>query len=252
MNKGSWKSLLSTTFSVASDSRSAMSNLAPLPLKRVNMSNKALDTSVDDFDDLLDDMLDSPRATRRDKNISKGRLADNENEINDFDMITESFSDPSSPTSTSPIASKKALRNPEEELNELSIDNGYELLSNLKVTSDDLEDSILGGLLKGNKNLNIKKPLNNPAISAKDLTNSKGSNAKSSWGVTPSLKAEVVESPVENYSDDEYESSDDDAKSEKGKSSYSSSIGNTARKPYSFSSRTSKSETPVMETQQKV
>ena len=50
---------------------SSLSNLAPLPEKKSFTNKKALDTSVDDFDALLDDMLDSPKVKRPVKVINK-------------------------------------------------------------------------------------------------------------------------------------------------------------------------------------
>lgn len=220
-----------------------MSNLIPLPVKKVTMSKKTLDTSVDDFDALLDDMLDSPRVAHRNKSgISGGHVVHNENEVNDFDMTTESFSNPSSP-SVSPFAARQVPSNPLDDFNELSMDNGDELLSNFKVTADELEDSILGGLLKGKKNSNIKKSENTLPTSQKESAVNKAPPAKTSWGTSSTSQKEVVESVVENDFDDDYESSDDDRKVEKGKSSYSySGIGNTDNKPLS---RTSGIEAPV-------
>ena len=224
-----------------------MSNLVPLPVKRATMSKKAIDTSVDDFDALLDDMLDSPRVVHRGKSgASRGRDAEDDNEVNDFDMMTESFSNPSSPAS--PFATRKVPLNPPDDFNELSVDNGDELLSNFKVTADELEDSILGGLLKGKKNLNIKKPVNTLPTSVKDSAKTQTSTAKTSWGAASTPQTAVVESAVENYSEEDYESSDDDRKVEKGKSSYSS-IGITEKKPLS---RTSRIEAPLKDTQFKV
>ena len=224
-----------------------MSNLVPLPVKRAAMSRKALDTSVDDFDTLLDDMLDSPRVVHRGKSgASRERVTDNDNDVNDFDMMTESFSNPSSPES--PFAARKIPLNPPDDFNELSVDNGDELLSNFKVTADELEDSILGGLLKGKKNLNIKKAANTLPTSVKDSAKAQTLTAKSSWGAVPTSQKEVVESAVENYSEDDYESSDDDRKVEKGKSNYSG-IGITDKKPLS---RTGRLEVPLKATQYKV
>jgi hypothetical protein len=201
---------------------SSLSDLAPLPEKKAYTNKKALDTSVDDFDALLDDMLDSPKVKRPVKsNSQKSKSSKQGTSKKDDFPIADSTDDGekgeiSSQKTGSKTAGKDVSKDYMYDSDELSVDNG--LLASY-TANDDLEDSILGGLLKGNNKGGAKKV---SAFGNKvPATTNMKTSAVSSSSVATAKKIEAIQSPVENDFDGGYdfsdaESSEDDKKPTSG------------------------------------
>lgn len=200
---------------------SSLSNLAPLPVKKAYTSNQTLDTSVDDFDALLDDMLDSPKVKRPGKTNSQKNKSSKQGLSKKDDFPSSSKTDvkdnvdqtlqKSGPKTSGKDNSKDYMYDSDE----LSVDNESGLLTSF-TANDDLEDSILGGLLKGNKNT-VKKA---SAFGNKvPLTSNIKTNVISSSSAATTKKTETVQSPIDSYSDGGYEFSDDESKDDKKKGS---------------------------------
>lgn len=189
---------------------SSLANLAPLPEKKSFTNKKALDTSVDDFDALLDDMLDSPKVKRPVKASSqKNKSSKQVSKKDDFPIADSMDEDDNVDQSAQKTGSKTAAKDVSKDFmydsDELSVDNG--LLTSY-TANDDLEDSILGGLLKGSK-VGAKKTSNfGNKITA---TSNIKTNAISSSIAATAKKVETIQSPVENDSDGGYDFSDADS-----------------------------------------
>jgi hypothetical protein len=197
---------------------SSLSDLAPLPEKKAYTNKKALDTSVDDFDALLDDMLESPKVKRpvksnNQKNKSSKQGLSKKDDFPIADSMDEDNNvDKSSQKMGSEITGKDVSKDYMYDSDELSVDNG--LLASY-TANDDLEDSILGGLLKGNNKVGAKKVT---AFGNKiPATSNVKTSAISSSSAATAKKIEAIQSTVENDSDGGYdfsdaESSEDDKK----------------------------------------
>lgn len=189
---------------------SSLSNLAPLPEKKAYVNKKALDTSVDDFDALLDDMLDSPKVKRPVKaNSQKNKSSKKQglSKKDDFsigDSMDESdIVDKSSQKMGSKTVGKDVPKDFMYDSDELSVDDG--LLASY-TANEELEDSILGGLLKGNKKGGPKK-VSSFGNKIPATSNMKTSVISSS-SIATAKKIEATQSPIENNSDGGYDFSD--------------------------------------------
>jgi hypothetical protein len=146
-----------------------MSSLADLPnsllKKKIVRNDINTGESDNEFDALLEDMLDSP--VMKPSKSTKTKSSNYEESFDDeFD--------------------KKLQNKSMDDSNDLSADYSGNL-GNMAASTDDLEDSILGGLLKGKKKGTNSKQALKP-VSAASSSSKAGSNRKTkikdSWGTS--------------------------------------------------------------------
>lgn len=189
---------------------SSLSNLAPLPEKKAYVNKKALDTSVDDFDALLDDMLDSPKVKRpvkADSQKNKSSKKQGLSKQDDFPIGDSTDENDNVDKSSQKMGSKTAGKDVSKDFmydsDELSVDDG--LLASY-TANEELEDSILGGLLKGNSKGGSKKV---SSFGNKiPVTSNVKTGVTNSSSVATAKKIDTIQSPIENNSDDGYDFSD--------------------------------------------
>ena len=196
---------------------SGLGNFALLP-GRKELSAKDLNLSDDDFDAMLDDMLDSPTmkgptVSSKQKNQSSNReLTDNKNDSTSLDSSrnSESFSQVATTKSLAPTHSgfggKLGDKNSLDQSNDLFIDSDEDAIASI----DDLDDSILGGMLKS------KIPSTKQSINPKDVispasprssSNSKSKGMKDSRG-SAAVNMQPNQIDIDSSMQDDWDGSD--------------------------------------------
>lgn len=180
---------------------SGLGALAPVP-GRKELSNKDLNLSDDDFDAMLDDMLDSPTkkgSTRPSK--QKNQSSNREQTDNTYDMtsIDSSQNSDSFPKRTAVKSGtytnlgfngKPVNRDLQDHSDILSVDSNNEIFPDQPTDADHLEDSILGSMFKSNRRSmkQAVKPVEvesssstlfKSSVNAKDVKKSHGASAAS-------------------------------------------------------------------------
>ena len=222
---------------------SSLANLAPIPTRNKGPIKKESTGSDDEFDALLDDMLESPTKGNARSNKQKNQTASRNapikyDEYESFDSTEDlptSLSPNKKSSATSGISdySKKSGNNVMDDSNDLSSESEDGLLMNVTANTDDLEDSILGGLLKSKTRSKKIKNVNEVASSSSKPSNSESRNNKNTDSKPQITKSASFTNDKEknkssnNDWEDSDNSSDFDLKTEKNKrninSTYSAS-----------------------------
>ena len=173
--------------------------LAPVP-GRKGLSNKELNVSDDDFDAMLDDMLDSPTTkgpTRPSKQKNQSSSREQTNNIYDMTSIDSSQNSDSFPKNAvvkSRIPAdlgfngKQGNKDVLDHSDILSVDSNNEIITDAPIDIDHLEDSILGSMFKSNtrsmkqavkpaKVISSSSTLFKSNKNAKDVKNSQAASA---------------------------------------------------------------------------